>query len=77
MIQLNLCSKNSLTKNTLICHITFFSLTECNVSGYKLNGKSMKFNLKFKKIHPKVKINLAGWAQLTEIPSRPRIYKNK
>ena len=37
----------------------------------------MKFNFKFKKIQPKVKISLAGWAQLTEIPSRPRSYKNK
>ena len=62
---------------TLVCHITFFSLTECNVSSYKLNEQSMKFNFKFKKIQPKVKINLAEWAQLTEIPSRPRSYKNK
>ena len=62
---------------TLVCHITFFSLTECNVSSYKLNEQSMKFNFKFKKIQPEVKINLAEWAQLTEIPSRPRSYKNK
>lgn len=25
----------------------------------------MKFNFKFKKIQPKVKINFSGWAQLT------------
>ena len=62
---------------SLVCHITFFSLTECNVSSYKLNEQSMKFNFKLKKIRPKVKISLAGWAQLTEIPSRPRSYKNK